>query len=141
MFIPKINFKHLDGGYYFSLDVSLSFSLVNISQNFPVIVPCPHGSPENRICYRNGTSANGQLTTCNKECLGGCSGPTQDDCHACQNARLIGSRGGCRNQCPEPSLLVRLLKLNLPQVWIILSKTRFLKLDLRKAWITLVKRP
>jgi hypothetical protein len=73
-----------------------------------VIVPCPHGT-ENRVCYRNGTSANGQLTTCDRECLGGCNGPSPDNCFACANARIIGPNDGCRNQCPSPSLLVRLL--------------------------------
>ena len=82
---------------------------VKISTLISVEVSCPHGSPGNLVCYRNGTSENGQLTgQCDKECLGGCDGQTQDDCYACANARLIGPAGGCRNQCPEPSLLVSL---------------------------------
>ena len=77
----------------------------------PVETDCPSsvsGGVGEHVCYLDSApDGNDDLTVCDKECVGGCSGGSQSDCHACRHVFFEGDQGAkCKSECPSPLLLV-----------------------------------
>lgn len=62
-------------------------------------------SSNDKVCY-SGNDTNSQIEVCDKQCLGGCFGETQENCSACRNVFWNVSGGMCTNECPRGLLLV-----------------------------------
>lgn len=81
--------------------------------NFQLQVQCPPDTPLNKKCYhldsQKGLNGEREMTVCNAECIGGCSGDEPTDCFACEGVFYKGSsstieENTCLAFCPYPFL-------------------------------------
>ncbi|CAB4063694.1 INSR [Lepeophtheirus salmonis] len=67
-----------------------------------VAIPCEEGL----TCYQGNDGTRGSIEKCSKECLGGCYGPSQEECYSCKHFLWQdNSKNYCRTTCPSPFLM------------------------------------